>query len=97
MKLLDIFLNDKEDKRRAINSLLNKKGTRPFKLNDMLKNTNKIRFTFISESRKMIGGLIPKLAKLYKVKVTGIKQKSYLVIVYKNELINLHKKVTDDD
>lgn len=75
-------------------NLLNKTGTRPFILQDMLNNISKIRFTLISESRKFIGSLLPKISKFYKVKVEGINGKSFLIEVYKSELFKLHKKVS---
>ena len=63
-----------------------RKEEKPFTFEQMIRNIKTLRFSFIKEKRKMLN-------KIYQVKVSGVNNKSYLVNVYRSEMISLHKTV----
>ena len=63
-------------------------------LQDLLNCIASVRFQFLNEGRKFDkGSLLPKYSKFYKIKVDGINEKSYLIEVYRSELMSVYEKV----
>ena len=77
-----------------VNNQLLQNTNKPFMLQDLLNSIGSTRFQFLSEGRKFDkASLLPKYSRFYKVKVDGINQRSFLIEVYRSELMSVYEKV----